>query len=175
MVAFIKLVEVCVLYGEEALKLSRDERLEILRYAKARLPIFLTQFVALLRCIKNDFSTVKPSDRNDIAAHVVPEIETLLEALCLLMRGAKDSCNEIWEKWSSRCQPPQHSPSWNAYQAGTSSSTSVSSSAQSKEEPVKEKALARNLCNIFRERELLKLHSVHAQINAISAYLAQKK
>lgn len=85
-VAFMKLVELCVLYGEEAPVLNRNERLEILRYAKTRLPIFLTQFVALLRNVKNDFSTVKPADRNDIAAHVAPEIETLLESLSNLMR-----------------------------------------------------------------------------------------
>jgi hypothetical protein len=77
------------LYGEEAPKLQRNERLEILRYAKTRLPIFLTQFVGLLRNIKSDFSTVKPAERNDIAAHVAPEIEILLEFLTTLMREAR--------------------------------------------------------------------------------------
>src|SRR5581483_5801039 len=69
-VAFMKLVELCVLYGEEAQSLSRNERLEILRYTKTRLPIFLNQFVAMLRNIKSDFSTVKPPERNIIAGHI---------------------------------------------------------------------------------------------------------
>ncbi len=101
-VAFMKLVELCVFYGEEAHRLQRNERLEILRYAKTRLPILLTQFVALLRNVKSDFSTLKPAERNDIAAQVVPEIEILLDFLANMMKEARDSCNEIWIRWSTQ-------------------------------------------------------------------------
>ncbi|CAG7666507.1 unnamed protein product [Allacma fusca] len=172
-VAFIKLVEICVLYGEESSKLTREERLEILRYAKARLPIFLTQFIALLRCIKNDFSTVKPSDRNDIAAHVVPEIEILLNSLCNLMREARDSCNDIWAKWSNDGETPtENNCHWNP---STPDPARGEPHDGGKVLEASKEDLTRTLYAIFRERELVKFHSVHSQINAICIYLAQKK
>lgn len=167
-VACMKLVELCVLYGEEAPKLLRNERLEILRYAKTRLPIFLTQFVALLRSIKNDFSTVRPSDRNDIAAHVAPEIETLLGALSNLMREARDACNEIWCRWSAIHGGLLGEP----VKSSNSSQTNASGASTANREP---ENLTETLFSIFRKRETVKLYNVQGQVAAIFLYLVQKK
>lgn len=165
-VACMKLVELCVLYGEEAPNLLRNERLEILRYAKTRLPIFLTQFVALLRSIKNDFSTVRPSDRNDIAAHVAPEIETLLGTLSNLMREARDACNEIWCRWSAI-----HGGLLGE-QPKNPSQTNPNPTQIASKEP---ENLTETLFSIFRKRETVKLYNVQGQIAAIFLYLVQKK
>jgi len=167
-VACMKLVELCVLYGEEAPKLLRNERLEILRYAKTRLPIFLTQFVALLRSIKNDFSTVRPSERNDIAAHVAPEIETLLGALSNLMREARDACNEIWCRWSAL-----HGGLLGEGAKGCSSNSSNNSSPSSTTPELEN--LTEALFSIFRKRETVKLYNVQGQVAAIFLYFAQKR
>lgn len=169
-VACMKLVELCVLYGEEAPKLLRNERLEILRYAKTRLPIFLTQFVALLRSIKNDFSTVRPSDRNDIAAHVAPEIETLLGALSNLMREARDACSEIWCRWSAT-----HGGLLGETVKNSSSSQSNPASSGSTPANREPETLTETLYSIFRKRETVKLYNVQAQVAAIYLYLVQKK
>lgn len=161
LVAFLKLVELCVVYGEESPSLERNESVEILRYAKTRLPIFLNQFVALLRNIKNDFSTVKTADRNDIANHVAPQIETLLEALSNLTREGKDACNEIWMRWSLSMTP-----------GNTARDDEEGSRAHG---GVGIDSLSEALYGIFRKREVLKLHQLQAQLAAMYLYLAQKK
>lgn len=168
----MKLVELCVLYGEEAPKLLRNERLEILRYAKTRLPIFLTQFVALLRSIKNDFSTVRPSDRNDIAAHVAPEIETLLGALSNLMREARDACNEIWCRWSAIHGGLLGEPVKNTSSSSSQNGAAATPTPAATREP---ENLTETLFSIFRKRETVKLYNVQGQVAAIYLYLVQKK
>jgi hypothetical protein len=156
-VALLKLIELCALYGQEASNLGRNERLEILRYAKSRLPIFLTQFVSMLRNVKNDFSTVRPSEKNDIAGQSAPEIERLLETLSNLMKEARDACSEIWAS-----QP-----------RSSSSEKVVLDSAGLPCDPLD--SLKESLFVIFRKREVVKLHQVQVQLAAIYLYLAQKK
>jgi hypothetical protein len=164
-VALLKLIELCALYGQEASNLGRNERLEILRYAKSRLPIFLTQFVSMLRNVKNDFSTVRPSEKNDIAGQSAPEIERLLETLSNLMKEARDACSEIWARWSTQQQPSQPRSS--------SSEKVVLDSAGLPCDPLD--SLKESLFVIFRKREVVKLHQVQVQLAAIYLYLAQKK
>jgi hypothetical protein len=169
-VAFMKLVELCVLYGEEAPLLSRDERLEILRFAKTRLPLFLTQFVTMLKNIKADFSVVKQTDRNDIAAHVAPELESLVNGMCDLMREAKDACNEIWIRWSANAGSPGEVPYPPFLQRW---SEDFSHPLPTEDTPPVE--LKDALHMIFRRREIVKLHHVQAQVAAMYLYLIQKK
>jgi len=192
-VALMKLVELCVLYGEEAPVLNRNERLEILRYAKSRLPIFLTQFVSLLRNVKSDFTSVRPSERNDIAAHVAPEIESLLETLSHIMKEAGEACSDIWTRWSGNDGPTtvgftpdggvsnksKSSSTRTSCTGGSSSSSSRSSSSSgagaSRESSICEESVTDALYAIFRKREVAKLHCVQGQLVAFHLYLLQKK
>jgi len=170
-VAFIKLVELCVLYGEEAPTLKRNERLEILGYAKSRLPILLTQFVLMLRTIKSDFSTVKPSERNDIAAHSVPEIEILLQLLATLMKEARDACDEIQSKSTATGIPPCYSFAFWEDETGP---VSHNRQNHSRSEPGEE-TLTESLFAIFKEREVNKFFSLQKQIEHFYLYIAQRK
>jgi hypothetical protein len=172
-VAFLKLVELCVVYGEESISLERNESVEILRYAKTRLPIFLNQFVALLRNIKNDFSTVKTADRNDIAAHVAPQIETLMESLSKLTKEGRDACSEIWIRWSLASQSLATSSGNNTSTTGVSGDVDETTNHQ--RQHVAMDSLSEALYGIFRKREVLKLHQLQAQLASMYLYLAQKK
>lgn len=170
-VAFIKLVELCVLYGEEAPSLRRNERLEILRYAKSRLPILLTQFVLMLRTIKNDFSSVKPGERNDIATHIAPETEVLLQLLANLMKEARDACNEIYStSIATGTHPCYGFGFWKDEDGPVSHNISTQEPSELGSE-----SLTESLFTIFREREVLKYFILQKQIANFYLYIAQRK
>jgi len=182
-VAFMKLVELCVLYGEEAPGLNREERLEILKFAKTRLPLFLTQFVAMLKNIKTDFLGIKHTDRNDIAAHVAPELESLVNGMCNLMREAKEACSEIWTRWSTNAGSPGEVPQPLFMQRWTAAEDFAAQSEQQQPRSGQEESsssiapvqLKEAVQMILRRREVVRLHHVQAQVAAMHLYLMQKK
>lgn len=69
-----KFVVLCHLVTTRKTELSSDERIEIIRYAKSRLPMFLKQLHQLLKTIKSTFSGMTSVQRFDIATYVVPEV-----------------------------------------------------------------------------------------------------
>lgn len=74
----VKFVVLCHLITTRKKELKPDERLEIIKYAKSRLPLFLKQLHQLMKAIKSTFSGMTSMQRFDIATYVVPEVCALL-------------------------------------------------------------------------------------------------
>lgn len=73
-VAGVKLLLLCDLFTKRKNELLREERHEIIRYAKSRLPIFLMQLHRFLQALKNTFSAMCASERHEVATYLVPEV-----------------------------------------------------------------------------------------------------
>lgn len=67
----------CELYTKRKSELSREECHEIIRYAKSRLPIFLSQLCRTLHGLKAIFNSMGVAQRNDLSSHLVPEVNLL--------------------------------------------------------------------------------------------------
>lgn len=70
----MKLLLLCDLFTKRRNELSREERHEIIRYAKSRLPIFLMQLQRFLQALKNTFSSMSAAQRLEVATFLVPEV-----------------------------------------------------------------------------------------------------
>lgn len=76
LIAGVKLLLLCDLFTKHKAELSREERHEIIRYAKSRLPIFMSQLHRLLQGVKSTFSSMSPSQRQEVATYLVPEVSS---------------------------------------------------------------------------------------------------
>lgn len=74
LLAAVKLLLLCDLFTKRKNELTREERHEIIRYAKSRIPIFLTQLQKFLQALKNTFGSMTVSQRSEVAAFLVPEV-----------------------------------------------------------------------------------------------------
>lgn len=69
-----KLLLLCDLFTKRKSELSREERHEIIRYAKSRLPVFMAQLQKFLHAVKVTFSSMTAKHRNEVAEYLVPEV-----------------------------------------------------------------------------------------------------
>ncbi|XP_074026270.1 uncharacterized protein isoform X2 [Leptinotarsa decemlineata] len=83
-VAGAKLLLLCDVFSKRKKELTRYERHEIIRYAKSRFPVFLTQLTRFTKVLKNTLNSLSPAQRMDIATFLVPEIEIILDTLSML-------------------------------------------------------------------------------------------
>ncbi|GFG38681.1 hypothetical protein Cfor_08266 [Coptotermes formosanus] len=94
-VAAVKLLLLCDLFTKRKTELSHEERHEIIRYAKSRLPIFMSQLHRFLQGVKSTFSSMSPSQRQEVATYLVPEIETILDTVSALIVEVKLALEQI--------------------------------------------------------------------------------
>lgn len=83
-VAGVKLLVLCDLFTQRKGELTREQRHEIIRYAKSRLPIFMSQLHRFLVGLKSTLSSMSPAQRQEIATYLVPEIENILDTVSSL-------------------------------------------------------------------------------------------
>lgn len=72
--AGVKLLVLCDLFMQRKGELTREQRHEIIRYAKSRLPIFMSQLHRFLVGLKSTLSSMSPAQRQEIATYLVPEV-----------------------------------------------------------------------------------------------------
>lgn len=77
-VAAAKLLLFCDLFTRRKSELTREERLEIITYAKSRTPIFMNQVVRFLHALKVTFSSMSTGQRQEVATYLVPEVNHYL-------------------------------------------------------------------------------------------------
>ncbi|XP_052763261.1 uncharacterized protein LOC128205559 isoform X2 [Mya arenaria] len=77
--ALSKLLVLCDLFSRRKAELSREERNDIIKYARSRIPVFLRQWLELLEECKGQLGNLTPQQRHDLATYLVPEIEQGLE------------------------------------------------------------------------------------------------
>lgn len=69
-----KFLLLCDLFTKRKNELSREERHEIIRYARSRLPIFMSQLHRFLQAVKVTFSNMSATQRHEVATYLVPEV-----------------------------------------------------------------------------------------------------
>ncbi|KAK7869304.1 hypothetical protein R5R35_012870 [Gryllus longicercus] len=149
-VAGVKLLLLCDVFTKRKSELSREERHEIIRYAKSRLPVFMNQLHRFLQGIKSTFSSMSPSQRQEVATYLVPEIETILDTVSALVVEVKSALEQII------------------------TALSPNESTRVQKGPVSD-VLGKSLNNVLHIRELTKLRNFHQRITFSLVHLLQKK
>lgn len=101
-VAGVKLVLLCDLFTKQKSMISHEERQEIVRYARARLPIFMSQLSSFLLNLINTFSKLSLAQRQQLALHFVPEIEVVLDTISSITNSLKIALEHIIERLSRK-------------------------------------------------------------------------
>ncbi|XP_054262009.1 uncharacterized protein LOC128985991 isoform X2 [Macrosteles quadrilineatus] len=107
-VACVKLLVLCDLFSKRKGELTRDQRHEIIRYAKSRLPIFMNQLHRFLVGLKITLSSMSSSQRQEIATYLVPEIETILDTLSSLGLKFKQALESIISAFNESSATHKH-------------------------------------------------------------------
>ncbi|XP_067013462.1 uncharacterized protein [Anabrus simplex] len=149
-VAGVKLLLLCDLFTKRKAELSREERHEIIKYAKSRLPVFMNQLHRFLQGVKSTFSSMSPSQRQEVATYLVPEIETILDTVSALVVEVKSALEQII------------------------TALSPSEGSRSQKGHVGE-VLGKSLKSVLHIRELSKLRNFHQRITFSLVHLLQKK
>ncbi|XP_046382195.1 uncharacterized protein LOC124153093 [Haliotis rufescens] len=153
-VACAKLLILCDLFSKRKGELSREERHEIMKYAKSRLPVFMNQLHKFLEVIKQHTSSLTAPQRNDIATYLVPELETTLDLIFRFAVETKDALDKVI----------------------TSSNTSEKSEKSDKHKKGHVgDVLGKALKNALHMKELKKLKNFHDRTSASFTHLMQKK
>ncbi|XP_013783752.1 uncharacterized protein LOC106467912 [Limulus polyphemus] len=156
-VAGAKLLILCDLFSRRNHELSREERHEIIKYCKSRLPVFMNQLHKLLEVIKQSFSNLSGGERLDMAHYLVPEIEEILDSLFQLIIEGRTALEEIIDLSS-----------------GSGDKPCCSTSERVKKGSVGE-VLSRSLKNALHMRELMKLRNFHEKVTVGFMNLMRKK
>ncbi|KAJ8037564.1 ARM REPEAT PROTEIN INTERACTING WITH ABF2 [Holothuria leucospilota] len=106
-VAGAKCVLICDLFSRRKHDLSRQERHEIIKYAKSRIPIFLQQLKTFLEAfyekLRDIFTDKVTSEhRHEVAAYLVPEIKACVDLITRLMEDSRQSLKEVLRTTSSK-------------------------------------------------------------------------
>ncbi|XP_044732009.1 uncharacterized protein LOC123294888 [Chrysoperla carnea] len=94
-VAGAKLLLLCDLFTKRKGELNQNERHEIIRYAKTRLPIFMSQLHRFLQAVKTTFGSMSAAQRQEVATYLIPEIDSGLEQLSSLILSLKTALDQI--------------------------------------------------------------------------------
>ncbi|KYB25250.1 uncharacterized protein LOC100141518 [Tribolium castaneum] len=148
-VAGVKLLLLCDLFTKRKNELSREERHEIIRYAKSRLPIFLMQLQRFLQALKNTFSSMSAAQRLEVATFLVPEIEIILDTVSTLIVQVEKALTQIIQV--------------------------LSPNDSSKNKSGVGEMLGKSLRNVLHIRELTKLENFHEHITCSLGLLLHKK
>lgn len=82
-IAGAKLLLLCDLFTKRKGELNQNERHEIIRYAKTRLPIFMSQLHRFLQAVKTTFGSMSAAQRQEVATYLIPEVRLLMMHLIL--------------------------------------------------------------------------------------------
>ncbi|KAK3802051.1 hypothetical protein RRG08_064644 [Elysia crispata] len=80
-IACAKFIIMCDLFSKRKYELSKEERHDIMKYVKSRIPVFLNQMMTLMTTVMTHLQSLTLSQRADIAAYLVPEMETILDTM----------------------------------------------------------------------------------------------
>ncbi|XP_035231149.1 uncharacterized protein LOC118203015, partial [Stegodyphus dumicola] len=156
-IAGVKMLILCDLFTKRKNELSREERHEIIKYCKSRLPIFMNQLYKLLDVIKISFGNLSAAERMDIASYFVPEIESALDLVFDFVTETKSALEQIINVSS------------------TNSDKNCPSFVEKFKKGSVGEALGRSLKNALHMRELMKLRSFHERATVSFMNLMHKK
>ncbi|XP_049288529.1 uncharacterized protein LOC125766531 [Anopheles funestus] len=105
--AFVKLLQFCNIFTKDATTFTRQQRHEIIKYVRTRMPIYLSQVHQLLQNVNLVLGSLSPDDRNDLVSYLVPEITGALEVLTSAVSEIKLSLEEVCKDLKSSQQEQQ--------------------------------------------------------------------
>uniref|UniRef100_A0A182PN43 BTB domain-containing protein n=1 Tax=Anopheles epiroticus TaxID=199890 RepID=A0A182PN43_9DIPT len=105
--AFVKLLQFCNIFTKDATTFTRQQRHEIIKYVRTRMPIYLSQVHQLLQNVHLVLGSLSPDDRNDLVSYLVPEITAALEVLTSAVSEIKLSLEEVCKDLKSSQQEQQ--------------------------------------------------------------------
>ncbi|KAK7507206.1 hypothetical protein BaRGS_00001141 [Batillaria attramentaria] len=161
-VASAKLLLLCDLFSKRKCELSKQERHEIMKQAKARMPIFLKQLHKLLTVLKQQSQSLTVQQRYDVASYLVPEIETILDTVSRFANETKVALEQVIS--SSNAERPDRSERADKHEKGEKSKRGNIGDV-----------LGRTLKNALHMRELKKLKRFHDKTTASFAHLMHRK
>ncbi|XP_070579796.1 uncharacterized protein [Ptychodera flava] len=95
-VAGAKFLTLCDLFSRRKGELSREERHEIIKHARTRLPVFLGQLSRFVEVCRQQFSqNLTLNQRQEIAIYLIPEIETSLDMLSKIVIDARTAIEQV--------------------------------------------------------------------------------
>ncbi|XP_025828986.1 uncharacterized protein LOC108743837 [Agrilus planipennis] len=149
-VAAVKLLLLCDLFTKRKGELSKEERHEIIQYAKSRLPIFMSQLQNFLHIVKSTFNGMTSTQRHEIAAYIVPEVEVILDTISSVVVEIEKALQQILQVISPQDEPKKRSG-------------------------VDLLLLGRSLKNVLHIRELNKIKDVYEYVTFGISLLLHKK
>uniref|UniRef100_A0A182Q881 BTB domain-containing protein n=1 Tax=Anopheles farauti TaxID=69004 RepID=A0A182Q881_9DIPT len=105
--AFVKLLQFCNIFTKDATTFTRQQRHEIIKYVRTRMPIYLSQIHQLLQNVHLVLGSLTPDDRNDLVSYLVPEITGALEVLTSAVSEIKVSLEKVCKDLKSSQQQQQ--------------------------------------------------------------------
>ncbi|KAK3089222.1 hypothetical protein FSP39_001872 [Pinctada imbricata] len=156
-IACSKLVILCNLFASRSGDLPQEERHEIIKYTRSRLPVFLKQLHELSDTFKFQLSFVNAEQKHEIATYILPEVENILATV-----------TSVVEEFQAALDP--------AINENLSKSSHASEKPEKKEkkEPVKD-LLGKTLRNAIHIRELKLLKQMHEFASSRFEQFIQKK
>ena len=103
----MKLLQFCNIFTKDATTFTRQQRHEIIKYVRTRMPIYLSQVHQLLQNVHLVLGSLSPDDRNDLVSYLVPEITAALEVLTAAVSEIKRSLEAVCKDLKSSQQEQQ--------------------------------------------------------------------
>ena len=147
LVVALKIVQFCDKFVKFKPKLSKKDQISIFLFAKAQLPVFISQIRELCKSLKYATSDMDASMRYDIASYFVPEIEELMSSITNFGLGIQDVHQKVIE---ATCQTREY----NLKNAKTKN---------------------RTLKHILITKEILYMKSFDDRLGVILSYLIQER
>ncbi|XP_055954606.1 uncharacterized protein LOC126812091 [Patella vulgata] len=155
-VACAKLIMLCDLFSRRKGELSREERHEIMKYAKSRIPVFMCQLHRFLEICKHHSYSISAPRRTEISDVLVPELETVVDRLTRVAIETKAALEQVISNSNHGDKDKGDKPE------------------KSKKHHVRD-VLGKKLRNALHVKELKKLKDFHDRASTSFAHLMQKK
>ncbi|CAL1539140.1 unnamed protein product [Lymnaea stagnalis] len=156
-IACAKLVIMCDLFSKRKYELSREERYEIMKYVKSRIPVFMKQLLTLLTTIKAHLQALTQPQRMDISAYLVPEMETILDTMSRFASETKSALEQAITTSNEKVQIEKGEKTDKPKKSGVGD------------------ALGRTLKHALHLKELKKLKHFHERTTSSFLHLRQKR
>lgn len=174
-VGVAKFVVLCHLITTRKKELTCDERSEIIRYAKSRLPMFLKQLHQLLKVIKSTFSGMTSVQRFDIATYIVPEIELVLDVVSAIALDIKTAMEQIINDICPHVHLHPPADPQNSRSESSFSTDGISNLRANAENVQDGDILTSSLNAILTLKEISKLRRFHQWMTFSLAWLLQRR
>lgn len=155
-VACAKFIILCDLFSKRKYELSKEERHDIMKYVKSRIPVFLNQMMTLMTTVMTHLQSLTLSQRVDIAGYLVPEMETILDTMSRFAVETRSALEEAIINSNERINTEKmEKPDKHNYRIGD--------------------ALGRTLKHALHLKELKKLKLFHEKTSACFVHLKKER